>query len=68
MNVGIWPMGMSEMLDIPWFRKEGGCLLTGFDLHARGAFKDKAQGVSHDITIYPDDMSWKVSSFYRTCG
>jgi hypothetical protein len=50
-------MGVSEMMDIPWFHKEGG-----------RAFKGKAQGVSHDITIYPDDMSWKVSGFYRTSG
>jgi hypothetical protein len=34
-------MGMSEMLDIPWFRKEGGCLLTGFDLHARGRLRTR---------------------------
>jgi hypothetical protein len=67
LNVGTWPMGVSEMMDIPWLHKEGGRLLWGFDPHARGVQGQGARS-SHDITIYPDDMSWKVSGFYRTSG
>jgi hypothetical protein len=57
-------MGVSGMLDIPWFRKEGGRLATGFGpkLRTLRAFKEQSAKKYHmTITIYPDE--YEVEGF-----
>src|ERR1700729_2990393 len=63
-NGDVWDAGHSLVPQGGWRPA------TGFEpkLRTLRAFKGKAQEVSYDITIYPDDMGWKVSSFYWTCG
>jgi hypothetical protein len=63
-NGGVWDTGHSLVPQRGW------PLATGFGLKLRtlGAFKGKVQEVSYDVTIYPDDMRRKLSSFYQTCS
>lgn len=42
-------MGVSEMMEIPWFHKEGGRLLWGFDPHAKG--RSRARRKEYHMTL-----------------
>ena len=57
MNVGVWSMGDVWDAGHSLVLQEGWALATGLNRSypCEGHSRAKAQGVSHDITIYPND-------------
>jgi hypothetical protein len=67
LNVGIWPTGVSGMLDIPWFRKVGYGVWTEVT-RVKGVQRAKHKKYHMTLRYTQMNMRRKVSSFYWTCG